>query len=198
MFPGSSIAKSYSMADTKAQYRIKFGIAENLRKKLIYDVNNVPYSFLFDETTNNQVKKQYDAYLSYWSNRHDKVVCAYVGSLFVGHCTAVDLVEHYDEFVKRMELDSSYLLHLGMDGPNVNMSFENKLAESLREINTSFLRLGSCSLHPTHSAFRRGIKKLYRNTYGDSNKLTFDLDDFFTDTHFFSSYQVQEEKIMQH
>ena len=29
----------------------------NLKKKLVYDVNNTPNSFLFDETTNSQVKK---------------------------------------------------------------------------------------------------------------------------------------------
>ena len=57
MFPDLMIAKSYSMADTKSQYVIKFGIADYLAKKLIYDVNCVAFSFLFDESRNNQVKK---------------------------------------------------------------------------------------------------------------------------------------------
>ena len=85
------IEKSYSMADTKSQYMIKFGIADYLTKKLIYNVNHVPFLFLFDESTNNQVKKQYDGYVSYWSPRYDQVVSAYAGSLFVGHCNADDL-----------------------------------------------------------------------------------------------------------
>lgn len=102
MFPDSTTAKSYSMSDTKAQYLIKFCIANYLKWKLIYDVNNTPYSFLFDETTNSQVKKQYNAYLSYWSNRHSKVVSSCVRSLFVGHCKTDHLVEHYNEFVKIM------------------------------------------------------------------------------------------------
>ena len=55
MFPDSMTAKSYSIADTKSQYVIKFGIADYLTKKLIYDVNHVPFLFLFDESTNNQV-----------------------------------------------------------------------------------------------------------------------------------------------
>ena len=79
MFPDSTIAKSYSMADTKSQYLIKFGIADYLTKKLIYGVNHVPFSFLFDESTNNQVKKQYDGYVSYWSPRYDQVVSVYAG-----------------------------------------------------------------------------------------------------------------------
>ena len=75
---------------------IKFGIADYLTKKLIYDVNRVPFSFLFDEFTNNQIKKQYDGYVSYWSPRSDQVVSAYPGLLFLGHCNTDDLVEHYN------------------------------------------------------------------------------------------------------
>ena len=48
-----------------------------------------------------------------------------------------------------------------MDGPNVNFSFESKLATNLEEMDTTFLRIGSCSLHPTHTDFRKGIKKFY-------------------------------------
>ena len=58
MFPDSTIARSYSIGGTKAQRAIKFGIANCLKEKLIYNVNRV--SFLFNESTNNQVKKQYD------------------------------------------------------------------------------------------------------------------------------------------
>ena len=36
------------------------------------------------------------------------------------------------------------------------------------------LDLGTCSLHPVHTAFRYGIKEL-----------SFDLDEFFNDVHFF-------------
>ena len=103
------------MSGTIAQYFIKFGIANYLKKKLIYDVNNTPYLFSFDKTTNSQVKKQYDAYLSYWSNRHNKVVNSYGG-----HCKGNDLVEHYNDFAKIMQLDSNYLPHIGMDGPKMN------------------------------------------------------------------------------
>ena len=187
MFPDSMIAKSYFMADTKSQYVIKFGIADYLTKKLIYDINRVPFSFLFDESTINQVKKPYDGYVSYWSPRYDQVVSAYTGSLFVGCYNGDDLVKHYNHFVDKLQLRSDYLLYLGMAGPNVNLSFENELESNLESINTSFLRIGTCSLHPTHIAFRKGIKSLYSNTINISGEKesTFDLDDFFNDLHFF-------------
>ena len=65
MFPESAIAKGYQQSDSKVQYVIKYGIADHLKKQLIYDVKNTSYSFLFDETTNSQVKKQYDGYVIY-------------------------------------------------------------------------------------------------------------------------------------
>ena len=44
-----------------------------------------------------------------------EVVNCYCESLFVGHCTAENLVEHFYKFEKSMNLDPSYFLHLGMD-----------------------------------------------------------------------------------
>ena len=64
-----------------------------------------------------------------------------------------------------------------------------------RELAQPFLKLGSCSLHPVHSAFQRRIKQLFRgqvpsatsNSEGSGElpkrKGTFDLDDLFTDIH---------------
>ena len=42
--------------DSKVQYVIKYGIADHLKKQLIYYVKKASYSFLSDETTNSQVK----------------------------------------------------------------------------------------------------------------------------------------------
>ena len=82
IFPDSLIAQSYSQSETEVKYNLQFGIAPYCKKKPIYDVANSPSTFKFDDTTNNQVKKQYDGYLQYWSKRQNKVVNRYCGSLF--------------------------------------------------------------------------------------------------------------------
>lgn len=175
MFPDSQIARTYRQSETKLKYNIQYGIAPFIRKQLIYDINKCPFTFKFDETTTSQVKKQYDGYLQYWSSRENSIVNAYCGSLFVGHCTSDQLVEHYKEFIQNLDLDSNFLLHVGMDGPNVNLAFERKLQEHLQsQYDTSFLSLGTCSLHPVHTAFRNGMKAL-----------SFDIDGFLNDIHFF-------------
>ena len=94
---------------------------------LLYDVNNTPCTFKLDELTSSQIKKQYDRYLQYWSTKFDEVINCYCGSLFIGHCMHEQLIEHYYEFTKNLKLDSSFLLHLGMDRPSVNNAFQQKL-----------------------------------------------------------------------
>ena len=82
------------------------------------------------------------------SYRHQKIVTSYFGSLFVGHCTASDLKNHFHEFIRKLGLKTPYLLSLGMDGPNVNKSFAEKLSVELKSVdNTSYIDVGSCSLH---------------------------------------------------
>ena len=91
--------------------------------------------------------------------------------LFIGHRNSDQLLEHYQTFVSRLGLDSHYLLHIGMDGPNVNLAFEKKLRQYFEdELGSSFLSLGSCSPYPVHTAFRKGLEAL-----------SFDLDSFFSD-----------------
>ena len=100
MFPHSRIAASYSQGKTKIRSNIQFGIAPYIKQVLLYDVNNMPYTFKLDESTSSQIKKQYDEYLQYWSTKYDEVINCYCGSLFVGHCTHEQLIEHYYEFTK--------------------------------------------------------------------------------------------------
>ena len=118
MFPDSQIAKNYSQQETKMKYTVQFGIAPFVKDQLITDISNKPFSFHFDESTTSQIKKQYDAYVTYFSYRTQTVVTAFCGSLFVGHCTAEDLVSHFFEFIKRCKLNPCYLLSLGPSIPS--------------------------------------------------------------------------------
>ena len=112
------------MCETKVAYMIKFSIVQYVCRKLNKDVADTPFSFLFDETTNSQVKKQNDRYFMYWAKQGRRVVHRYCGLLFVGHSYADALLNHYLDFVNVLGLDSFVLLHFRMDGPNTNFSFE--------------------------------------------------------------------------
>ena len=128
MFPDSKIAEGYKQNETKIKYNIQYGIAPYFKEKLQKDFYNKPFSFKFDETTTSQVKKQYDGYVQYWSKTWNCIQISYCGSLFVDPCPAGKLVDHFFEFVNKLGLNLKFLLHIGMDGPNVNLKFEKLLS----------------------------------------------------------------------
>lgn len=171
-FPDSEIAKGYSQGASKVKYNIEYGIAPYLHNQLKDDFQGVPFTFKYDEATTSQVKKQFDGYVQFWSSTYNKIICCYIGSIFVGHCTADDTVKHFHEFGKTMNWNTDLLLHLGHDGPNINLSFEKKLQD---DIKSDILKLGTCSLHHVHNAFRAGLKKLS----------SFDVDLFINDASYF-------------
>ena len=82
MLPDSEITKNYWQSETKIKYSIQYGIVSYLTQKLIYNVKDKPFTFKFNETTNRNVSKQYDAYLQYWSKSYNQIVDSYCGSLF--------------------------------------------------------------------------------------------------------------------
>ena len=47
MFSDCTVAKCYQQSDSKVQYIVKYGIVDHLKKQLVYDVKNTPYSFFF-------------------------------------------------------------------------------------------------------------------------------------------------------
>ena len=70
MFPDSKIAKSYSQGETKVKYVIQFGIALYIKELILDHIKGKPFSLLLDKTTTQQVKKQFDANLQYWSSEN--------------------------------------------------------------------------------------------------------------------------------
>lgn len=190
MFPDSVIAASYKMSYTKCKYIVQYGICEWLLEELVKDVKEKPYSFLFDETTTVQIKKQYDAYIHYESSTHSKILTRYCGSSFHGHCDAKQLIENFYEFKKKLSLNVNYLLQIMMDGPKVNLLFQKLLTKALEEEHdTSLIEVGTCSLHAVHNGFQKGLQKL-----------NFDFDGFICDLVFFfkrSSARREDFKLVE-
>lgn len=180
MFPDSEIARNYGMSESKIKYVLAFGVAPYVRERLIDDLQSCPFTFLFDETTTSQVKKQYDGYVQYESRQYKKIITHYAGSLFLGHCTAEQLKSHFFEFGESLKWDLKYLLHIGMDGPNVNKSFHKTLENELLTVHgKKILNIGTCNLHPVHTAFSKGLAKL-----------NFDLDKLPHNLHFFFKFSA--------
>lgn len=175
-FDDSLIAKNYKMRSSKASYVTIYGLAPYLTEQIVNDMKDAPFRYQFDESTNTQVKKQYDAYVYYFSEAFGKCVSHYIGTLFVGHCTAKDLEQHYYCFEKKMKWDSQYLLQVGMDGPTVNTCFYKSLEKDFATKQKTLLDLPTCTVHKLHNSFRDCI---------NSFKSMLDINRFLCDVHFF-------------
>ena len=140
MFPDSEAAESYRQVQTKIKYSIQFGLASHIKECFLYEKSNFTFSFKFDETTASKVQKKYNVHAQNWSKKSYLVENHYSGSLFGGHCTNEDLLKHYEHFVSEKQSNSSYLFHLGMDGPNVNLAFQKCLGGQLLKDALSGLR----------------------------------------------------------
>lgn len=157
MFSDSEIVSLYSMSESKYRYLTTFGIGPHFSKMLTDQVKASPaHCILFDESLNDELqKKQLDVHIRYWSDECCKVESRYYSSLFIGHGTANDILLHYAEATKA--LDATKTWQVGMDGPNVNVSFHNKLVEQRKEMDLpNLLDLGTCGLHIVHRAFQTG------------------------------------------
>ena len=58
------------------------------------------------------------------------------------------MLEHFLEFIRMLDLNTAFYIHLGMDGLSVNKYFEKKLIGRLeKDYQTTLLTLRSGSLH---------------------------------------------------
>ena len=178
MFPDSEIAKNYEMSATKVMYLMKHGIAVYAKNDLNSDIDGRPFSFHLDESTNQQVKKQYDGYVTFYSTIEKSIVMAYCGTLFVGLCSSADLLNHFYKFFEENHLSVKLLLNLRMDGPNVNLAFKNLLVDDLKKNHkTTFIYLGTCVLHTANNAFGKLVKEL--SEIVDLDQMAIDFHSFF-------------------
>ena len=153
MFPDSAIANSYKQKSDKVKYMLQFGVAPFMRSVILNKLKWLPFSFRFDETTTSKVKKQYDVYVTYSSKHFCRIITAYLGTLFVGKCTAEDLLNHFSNMLDKIRLSFNCILSLGMDGPSVNLAFKSKLELDLEKHKKTLMDVGTCSLHVASYVF---------------------------------------------
>ena len=93
MFPDSDIATTFTCGPDKTAYIAKFGLAVYIKEELVSQVNKSPFVLMFDESLNETTKnKQLDVHVRFWNE--GQVQSRYLGSQFMGHSTAQDLLSH--------------------------------------------------------------------------------------------------------
>lgn len=162
MFPDSKIAQNFTMGKTKASYVINHGLAPYFKESLLNDIKQCSdYVVCFDESLNKFSQRgQMDLCVRFWDVNLQKVSTRYWNSVFLGRATADHLL---DGFIHGLTLPLGNILQVSMDGPNVNLSFIQKLGNHLQVLNPEgkdLLDIGICSLHTVNGAIKTGISKI--------------------------------------
>ncbi len=111
MFSDSSFAKSFKYGATKCSYLRCFGLFTYFHEQLVDRFRDAPcYSVSFDECMNKiSQNEQMDLIVRYWDSDTGQDSVRYIGSEFLGHVTAADLLTHFKDGIR--ELDPKRLLH---------------------------------------------------------------------------------------
>ena len=97
--------------------------------------------------------------VQYWDEEENQVKARYLDSTFVGHSTAVDLMDKLNEFIKH--LDPEKLYQISMDSPAVNISkflneFKVKREENAFQL---IIDIRTCSQHTMHGSVKTAFNK---------------------------------------
>jgi len=138
----------------------KFGLAPFIKKQMIKEVGDNEYVIMFDESLNRTTKnKQLDIHIRYWVTNEKgtrQVMSRYMGSQFMGHGSATDLITHFKKGLAESDMNLHKMLSISMDGPNVNWKFIDLLQTEHGEQfgGQQLLIVGSCGLHTLHNSFK--------------------------------------------
>lgn len=173
-FEDSDVAQSFSLGRTKYSYLLCYGIEPFLESQLLKDImaNAEEYCAMFDESLNKVAQRcQMDVILRYWDKAKNQIVNRYLGSTFLGHSRATDLLRAFWDMLEKVGV--SKLMAVSMDGPNVNWKFLSELASKRSEENMpELLSTGCCGLHVVHGAMQLGhresgwhLQKIFSSAY---------------------------------
>ena len=159
IFPNSKVPSLMELGKTKLMYVCNYGIAPHFKNLLRDEISKSPwYSISFDESLNKVVQEsEMNLLVRYWDVNRNSVRCRYWESVFLGHTSAVDLLDSYNTGLSGF--DFSKQVQISMDGPNVNWKFLSLVEKERDEAELSKpLNIGSCNLHIVHNAFQVGTE----------------------------------------
>ena len=95
MFPDSDIASKFRLGADKMAYIVKFGLAPYFYEELVSELKVAEhYVIAFDESMNRICQEeQMDMHVRFWDSSANRVANRYLGSSFLGHTAADDLVK---------------------------------------------------------------------------------------------------------
>ena len=118
----SQIAKDFELGRLKLMYIVKYGIAPYFKQLRDVKLKKTPLHTLSFDKSLNEITQEFEmvVMVQYWDEEENEVRTRYLGSTFLGHSTAVDLMDKLNKIIKHLDPEKVYQIF--MDGPAVNIS----------------------------------------------------------------------------
>lgn len=160
MFP-NAVPDKFSLSRSKMSYLITDALGPHFRQIVLDGIQNhsTYYTFMYDETTNSESKKELQVAVRYWCNTKKEIVVSHLETFFIASATAVKIEEYLMLALDNADLPKEKLLMLGSDGPNVNKKVFRLVNEGIKSIRGhGLIDIGSCNIHIVHNAFLKGLE----------------------------------------
>ena len=98
-----------------------------------------------------------DLIVRFWNELSNEVEVRYLNSTFLGHSSALDILNHFNKETEILNL--SRMLQISMDRPSTNWKFFNELSKYRCDCELNpLIAIGSCGIHIMHGAFKTGAE----------------------------------------
>ena len=121
MFPEFEATKSFQMSRSKSVYVVNHGFVPYFKSVLKTNLHKTDFLwYSFDKSLTDVTQTtEMDLHVRYWDPIENRVKVRYYDSIFLGHGTHTDLLNHSKSITN--DLPSNKVYEVPMDGPNVNL-----------------------------------------------------------------------------
>jgi hypothetical protein len=147
---------------TKCAGLIKNVIAPCLLEELVKDLQDVPFSFIIDESTDKSTVKYLCICVKYHSKVEKSIKTNFLGILSLENATADTLYECITEFCVNNKINLNNMIGLGTDGANNLCGKHHSLFTLLKKSNDR-LQLVRCVCHSLNNASSKAAEELPAN-----------------------------------
>ena len=130
----NAFLKDFSLGPTKFSYIVTEALGPYFKDQMLQDAYKSFFSVLYDETTNNEGKKELQISIKYWSEKHNEVVTSHLTSIFMGSAKAEDISSNILKSLDSLSLSLNKLIMIGSDGPPVNAKVFRIINEEVKSM----------------------------------------------------------------
>lgn len=145
-----------SMDRTSASYKLTHGVKKTILDEVLEEIRDVPFSLNIDEATSKTNKRVLGVLVSYWSEKHERMVVQHLAALELISVTAESLFSALDGLFERMNLPWDNLVSIFMDSCAVMRGSKNGLEKKIRDRRAPhLLDIDGDSCHHLHNASKK-------------------------------------------